>query len=333
MLALLTLVTTALAADAIELEVISKGQEGQSLPALIVVANVAVDRLDVKVDCGGASATLGGGADPGARLRMDLSPLPGITNCTGSLSATFADGGSGEMPLSFQVQVLPPMTLEVPHDRVDLAAGRLQVRADRDTTAIKVEAFGLDGGRIGSGEGPGGAAGQLVGASWSPTASEVLRLTITATDSSGFWSAQEVCPWYYEIPHEDVAFDTGKWAVQHIETPKLVSAKSEIDAVLVKYSQSDVVMKLYVAGYTDRVGSAESNMMLSRRRAEAIADWFVQAGFGGEVWYQGFGETGNLIATADEVAEPHNRRAAYVVSAQPPPRSAQMPAGDWKRLR
>ena len=37
---------------------------------------------------------------------------------------------------------------------------------------------------------------------------EVLRLEVRAEDSHGFWGALSLYPWYYEIPHEDVVFDT-----------------------------------------------------------------------------------------------------------------------------
>ena len=89
---------------------------------------------------------------------------------------------------------------------------------------------------------------------------------------------------------------------------------------------------LYVAGYTDTVGNASSNLSLSHKRAKAIATWFQNAGFKGDIYYQGFGEKALAVATKDNVDEPRNRRALYVVAAEAPAISADLPSKNWKKL-
>lgn len=72
--------------------------------------------------------------------------------------------------------------------------------------------------------------------------------------------------------------------------------------------------EILVVGHTDRQGTVEANDALSLRRAQAIADLLVAQGFAPElISARGRGEREPLVPTADEVAEPRNRRAEVIV--------------------
>ncbi|MBP8310530.1 MAG: OmpA family protein [Burkholderiaceae bacterium] len=67
--------------------------------------------------------------------------------------------------------------------------------------------------------------------------------------------------------------------------------------------------ELIVIGHTDRVGTLEANDKLSLVRAQAVSELLVKAGVARElISVVGRGEREPLIPTADEVAEPGNRR-------------------------
>ena len=67
--------------------------------------------------------------------------------------------------------------------------------------------------------------------------------------------------------------------------------------------------ELIVTGHTDRVGTLEANDKLSIVRAQAVSELLVKAGVARElISVVGRGEREPLIPTADEVAEPGNRR-------------------------
>ena len=69
-----------------------------------------------------------------------------------------------------------------------------------------------------------------------------------------------------------------------------------------------------VVGHTDRVGAADLNFRLSRKRADAIKSLLVSRGVEPNLIYvDAHGESNPLIATADEVAEPKNRRVDVTV--------------------
>lgn len=65
-----------------------------------------------------------------------------------------------------------------------------------------------------------------------------------------------------------------------------------------------------VDGHTDTAGPTDANLVLSRRRAEAVAEGLVRHGVGWEqIDILAFGETRPARATGDGVSEPLNRRA------------------------
>ncbi len=72
--------------------------------------------------------------------------------------------------------------------------------------------------------------------------------------------------------------------------------------------------EVIVIGHTDRVGALEANDRLSLARAELIRTRLVAAGVNAQsITVVGRGERSPLVPTADEVAEPLNRRVEVKV--------------------
>ena len=75
-------------------------------------------------------------------------------------------------------------------------------------------------------------------------------------------------------------------------------------------SGSDIV----VTGHTDTKGNGEQNDLLSRRRAQEVAQLFVERQFpANRIEAVGRGERELAVPTADEVDEPRNRRVTIEV--------------------
>lgn len=67
--------------------------------------------------------------------------------------------------------------------------------------------------------------------------------------------------------------------------------------------------EITVIGHTDRVGKLEDNDALSLKRAQTVREALLAAGIDGrQIETAGRGEREPLVPTADEVAEPKNRR-------------------------
>ena len=333
-LTLLCVSTVSYGQDAVSLEVVRKGQKKQSVPQLVVLPQVDIDLLTVRVACGGATGSHQGPAKMGARIALDLDTSIGVHSCSGTLSIRFDDGAEGQMPLSFEVQMLPQLGITAPKEQVDLEGHSLNVVLDRPAASVEVELFGLSGQAVGSAsvEASGQAAGTPITVHWADPGEEVIRLVVTGKDQNGFWSQLELKPWFYEIPHEDVVFETGKSEIREQEAPKLQDTLVEINKVIQKYG-AVVSVKLYVVGHTDTVGDSGGNLALSRHRAAAIARWFQGQGFTGEVYYQGVGEEGLAVGTADGVDEARNRRVVYILAADSPPFAGQNSASRWSQLQ
>lgn len=326
------LLSLAYAADPIALEIMPSAQEGLGKPGVVLIVNQDAEGLDARVDCGGAWAAHEGGAKAGDRITLELAVPPGHHVCTGTLAATFMDGNSGEMPLSFEVDMFPALGIDVPRDALDIEGKTVAVVLDRAPALVEVEVFGPRDAPIGSGSSPGvgTAAGERLEVQWSGDG-EVVRIHVKGSDENGYWSALDLFPWSYAIPHEDVVFDSNQALVRPGEAPKLEDALAEVDKVREKYGP-DVPMKLYVAGYTDTVGDKYANQQLSNLRAASIAAWFRDNGFEGEIYFQGFGESVLAHSTPDSTDEARNRRAIYVLAAETPPLSGELPKSDWQRL-
>ena len=72
--------------------------------------------------------------------------------------------------------------------------------------------------------------------------------------------------------------------------------------------------RIEVSGHADRSGTPQYNQRLSERRAEAVAAELERRGITrGQISIQAFGESRPLVATADGVREPQNRRVEIVL--------------------
>jgi outer membrane protein OmpA-like peptidoglycan-associated protein len=72
--------------------------------------------------------------------------------------------------------------------------------------------------------------------------------------------------------------------------------------------------RIEVTGHADRTGTPQYNQALSRRRAETVADELVKRGIARqEINITALGETQPLVATADGVREPQNRRVEIIL--------------------
>jgi outer membrane protein OmpA-like peptidoglycan-associated protein len=329
----LALPGTVRADEPITVDLVAKGQQGSSWPVLVLRGHQPIDQFNLGLACGKAKVQRSGTLGSGERLEIPLEVPLGRTTCKGSLVATFGED-EGEMPLSFEVALLPPMQISVPRERLDLAAGTLVLTADRAVAQVEIEAYGETGAMIGHGSTQVGglAAGTSLEASWSASPGDVLHLHVQAQDTDGFWAGVDLFPWSYNIPHEDVVFDTARWEILPQEEPKLQAALDQARDVLRRFSATPVAMNLYVGGYTDTVGDPGYNQGLSEHRAQAIAGWFQAHGFERPIHYQGFGEGALAVQTPDETDEQANRRANYVIAAETPPFCAEFPRTAWRRL-
>lgn len=309
--------------------------KGKEQPTFTLIPPVDLTKVVLRVtdDKGGSIAKVAGPVKAGEKAEIVWTQPPGRRAYQGSM-AFWIDESEYELQVKFAIVVGTPPTLTVPVDKIDDDAHTLVVTSNQPAGTGEVVVIGEGGAELlrdtvaFKGEKP----GSPLTLTWGPTQGTPLRIDIKVTDPFGFPGAYTLWPWAYAVPHEEVIFASGQAAIQATEEPKLDATWQEIQKVLARYG--DVVeMNLYVAGYTDTVDDASYNLRLSGERARSIARYFKEKGFSRPIYYQGFGESALAVPTADGVDEQANRRAHYVLSAQPPRDRSQFPRGDWKALK
>ena len=99
----------------------------------------------------------------------------------------------------------------------------------------------------------------------------------------------------------DAFFDFDKYNIRP-------DAKPELDRIA-DVMIADTSTQFLVWGFTDTVGTAEYNLKLSERRADAVADYLVAKGVSRDrLTTKGFGKTNLAVETPDQTPEPRNRR-------------------------
>ncbi len=110
----------------------------------------------------------------------------------------------------------------------------------------------------------------------------------------------------------DVLFDTGKATLKPGAREKL----SKLAGILLAYSSA---YQMEIEGHTDSVGSDDSNLNLSRGRAEAVRDYLTQNGIKAErmIAARGFGESKPVADNETAAGRQVNRRVEIVIADQP----------------
>ncbi len=230
------------------------------------------------------------------------------------------------------------LQLQLNKGDVDLANRTLTFRLNRPADMAEIKISDMEGNVLEEQAVmyEGAALGTDLKISWGKLIGDpenfVIELKVHDVDE--FWTGMSICRFHGEIPHEEVVFESGKWNIRPEEAPKLDEAIPKIIEMLERSKACDPTNQaLYVAGYTDTVGKVGDNRELSRKRARAIAEYFIKNGLKKHkisIFARGFGEEVLAVETADSVDEERNRRADYIISNFHP----EMPGpGAWVKVK
>jgi OmpA-OmpF porin, OOP family len=103
-----------------------------------------------------------------------------------------------------------------------------------------------------------------------------------------------------------ILFDTGQASIQSESAPVL----DNLTATAMRCPDA----LIEISGHTDSVGSDDTNLQLSRRRAEAVSDYLKKAGVGAErMTAVGYGKTRPIASNDSEEGRARNRRIEFDV--------------------
>ncbi len=111
------------------------------------------------------------------------------------------------------------------------------------------------------------------------------------------------------VSMSDVLFDTGKYTLMPGAREKL----AKVAGILLAYPGLNIA----VGGYTDNVGSGQSNQRLSEQRAGSVRDYLVKDGVAGaSVTAMGYGDSEPVATNSSAAGRQANRRVELVVSGE-----------------
>ena len=300
-------------------------------PMLSVTVPRTVASLWVEVEAGAETVEFSRtGMAAGEKATIHWPRDPSVVAALATIRVEFTDGYVEAVQVPISYSYAGQLEVDLSRARADLARNTLTVSVTREVERAEITAYGarkavLDRRTIELVGGPGEIEVPWVGAP-----DEVVLLDVTLHGGNA-WAGFTYSPWFVDIPHDDVVFQSGLWSIDSTETPKLDRLLQDVTGLVEKYG-SVVPVKLYIGGCTDTVGSRESNASLSRNRAQAIGAWLRNSGLDIPIFYSGFGESWLAVDTADGVENALNRRAVYMLGANPPPASAGVPRTRWRAL-
>lgn len=300
-------------------------------PALLVTPARTLANIYVEISAGGKTFTFEKANLPaGKEQRFPWDRDTTVTSATALLRAEFSDGHVEQYEIPIDYSYSEKLSVDLSHARADVSARTLTVSVSTPVQSADIIAYGahravLDQGTVPLSGGPG-----EIEVPWVGDPGDVVLLDVTVHGGNA-WTGFTYSPWFLNIPHEDVLFETDKADIGTAETWKLEATLKQLEDVLDKYGEI-VPVKLYIAGCTDTVGSADHNRDLSQARARAIAAWLRSHGYSKPIFYHGFGESLLAVPTPDGVDEAANRRVLYMVGANPPPAGSGVPSVSWSAL-
>ncbi len=318
-LALFLLVPTLAFADAVDVTINSPVQLGKGQPSISVRINEKIVGFElVLTRSDGKSVDVKSGGKPGTTRIIDLPQPEGKFGYEGELRVLLRSGENGVMPLKFDAALYGPLKLTFDPKDLDLASRKVAVRLSRAADKVHLE-ITSDTGATDNEDIPFNAAvaGTPLEIGWPQMQGQVLRLSLRATDTDGFFTGLDLFPWQVNIPHEEVNFDTGKAEIRADQRAKLDQSAKLIAEAVEKFGRLAAI-KLFVAGHTDTQGGSVQNRQLSEARARSIGAYFRGRGLRLPILSAGFGEEALAVQTPDETDEPRNRRAEYIIAIEHP---------------
>ncbi len=314
-------------ADALRIQWATRVAAGER-PKLVLIANEALDGVEVSVKDGGGRTTSAKVTvlHVGAEHVVMLPALPGRQRYTGSIVIRRGTAVQ-KQPISFETIVAGRLEIAIDRARVDLPNRRLEAVLSRPAAKVEISVIGTASGTalVTTEQDLGGRpAGSKLVVTWPQPPgqaalgeADIARIDLRFTDTDGFYGSVALLPWRITIPHEEIAFAVDSATIEPEQEGKLRASLDKI-ADAWEHHRGLGAVKLYVAGHTDSVGTPEHNLRLSRARAAAIAGWFRRRKLALPILSEGFGEHAPLVPRPDETDEPRNRRVDYILALEDP---------------
>jgi outer membrane protein OmpA-like peptidoglycan-associated protein len=308
---------------------------GKAMPAVVIQPGEVVKSITVslKRNDGKTQKLSAFNVQPNVTKELNIRQEAGRFTYDSHFTVKWASGEPSEFDMRFTMTRVKRLTLKIVPEDVDLDARSMTFTISNPAKYAELSIIGQSGKPLKTIKKDYNAAqgGTRLNLKWKDPGGDILYMDLKVYDVAGFWKGVRLTPFTISVPHDDVEFGFGKWSIRKSEAPKLKETMKHLREALEKHGTL-LTLKLYVAGYTDTVGSPSANTRLSNNRARSIARWFRKHGLKIPIFYQGFGEKVLAKSTPDETPEPANRRALYILSSQMPAKGGQVPGDKWNPI-
>ncbi len=316
--------------DLYGIQIRNKGFVGGDLPAVIIQANAKLKTVRITLRSGSITKKFKTrNMRPGARKIFTFKHSEGERDWVATIEVK-SGGQSSSSQIRFSTAYYGPPKIRIEKRDVFIKDKCVRAHLNRSIAKIELEVR-ADGGvlieKVSRDFNDGGDSEKIC---WERSGEVLELLQVIVYDEHGFYTGMEVSPFEVHIPHDDVVFASGEADIRPDEEHKLKTTLGALKAALRKHGKL-LKIELYVAGYTDTVGSGPDNERLSEARARSIARWYRKQGIRVSILFAGFGERVLAAPTGDNVDEARNRRALYILSNGPPVGRA-VPNARWKKL-
>jgi outer membrane protein OmpA-like peptidoglycan-associated protein len=313
---------------------------GEKMPAVVIRPQQDMRKLTIELKrADGEKQTVRSGPVPGGQQKELAVRQPvGSFRYRADFTVDWGGGDTSTFAMTFDMTRAGKLELKVDTENdVDLDARTMTFSITNVAVRATLTLFGASGKVLGEVNKAYNRPrpNTPLSLSWPATSSEILYMDLKVYDFSGFWKGVRLSPLFWDIPHDDPLFDTDRWEIKPSEEPKVRAVLTRINDKMAEQRRLNVqsTPMLYVAGYTDTMGSKPHNQRLSENRARSIAHWFRSKGLRIPIFYQGFGEDGQKVKTPDETDEPRNRRVKYVLTTQRVSKTTrEWPRDKWVQL-
>lgn len=318
-------------AHAVDVEMGIQAPGPSDPPALVLAPTRPVSELHAEITAGGKTYTFDHTNVPaGKQLVLAWKRDTSVTEARADLRIIYEDGYVDEITVPIEYAYAGELSVDLSRASADLDKRVVTVSVSEPIERAEVTVYGARKAVLNRAEveiqgGPG-----EITVPWEGDPGDVVLLDVTLHGAAA-WTGFTYSPWFLDIPHDDVLFASDSAAIDKTEEFKLQATLKELQDVIEKYGEV-VPVKLYIAGCTDTAGDGGHNRDLSARRAKAIAHWLRDHGYDRPIFYHGFGEGLLAVRTGDGVDEARNRRALYMVGANPPPAGSGVPRVSWTPL-
>lgn len=299
-----------------------------------ISADDVVDGIRVQLRSCGASVFTGSCPDlqRGQTCTLSTAAPTSTSTCALTITGEYA-GSTGTLSYDFEIAVAQDMEFDVDTSSFDATGHRFVMTMNQPAGHVELVVRGDDGAIVADRVIPfsGEPAGTPLQITWFQPAVPILTVDVKAVGQSGAWSSRQYVPWQVQMDAVYVSFPSGSAEIPDADEAMLMERLRQIQQTADRVSEW-VDVELYVAGYTDTVGSSGDNQQLSEARARSLAQFMRSGGWSAPIHFQGFGEDVLAVPTGDNVDEAANRRALFILGTSQRPITDQIPRSNWRTL-